>query len=419
MTDAVVVGAGLGGLACARELTARGLAVTVLEAADGVGGRVRTDAVDGFLLDRGFQVLLTAYPEAARVLDYAALDLHPFEPGALVRVAGRFTRVSDPLRRPQDLMETLRSPVGTPVDKALVGVLRQWAVAGSEERVWELPETTTGAVLRRFGFSARMRDRFFRPFLGGVLLDEALGTSSRQFAFVFRMFATGDTVLPAAGMGALPAQLAEALPVGAVRLSTRVAAVEAGGVTTGDGERVPARAVVVATDGPAAAALLPELGPPGSRGVACVYFAAEADPVGEPVLLLDGVRSGPANTVCVPSAVAPSYAPAGSALVSASVLPAQDPGDDTVLAGEVRDQLRGWFGTQVDGWRHLRTYRIPHAQPAQDPPALARPRRPVRVRPGVYVCGDHRDNASINGALVSGRRAAEAVATDLPTLAPV
>ncbi len=411
MTRVAVVGAGLAGLACARALVGAGVEVTVLEAGDGVGGRVRTDAVDGFLLDRGFQVLLTAYPEAARVLDLAALDLRPFQAGALVRCGGRWTRVADPLRQPGDLPATLASPIGSLLDKARIGWLRQRVVSGPVERVWERPERTTLAELRALGFSDRFVAAFFRPFLGGVLLDDQLQTSSRQFEFVFRAFARGDAVLPAAGMGAIPLQLAARLPEGAVRTGVRVSAVSDTGVEAQGGERVDADAVVVATAGPEASRLVPSIPAPTSLGVACVYFAADRAPLDEPILVLDGEDGGPVSNLCVPSVVAPTYAPAGAALVSASVLPSRDPGED--LEAAVRAQLRGWFGGQVDSWRHLRTYRIPHAQPGQSPPALSPPRRDVRVRPGLYVCGDHRDNASIDGALTSGRRAAEAILAEL------
>lgn len=413
--DVVVVGAGLAGLTCALELHRRGLGVRVLEASDGVGGRVRTDTLDGFLLDRGFQVLLTAYPEARRLLDQGALDLRPFQPGALVRSRGGFARVADPLRRPMDLPATLAAPVGSPVDKLRIALLRQQVRSGTLDDLWQRPETTTAEALERRGFSARMRSTFFRPFLGGVLLDDALGTSSRQFEFVFRMFSEGDSVLPARGIGAIPEQLAAGLPPGTVVLGRRVRAAAADGVVLADGARLRARAVIVATDGPAAAALLPDIDEPLSRGVACVYFAADRPPVGEPVLVLDGEGAGPVNNLCEPSSVASGYSPPGAALVSASVLAGHDPGEG--LQDAVRDQLRGWFGRQVDGWRHLRTYRIPHAQPGQDPPALARPRRPVRLRSGVYVCGDHRDNASIDGAMASGRRTGETVAADLAWMA--
>jgi phytoene dehydrogenase-like protein len=235
-----------------------------------------------------------------------------------------------------------------------------------------------------------------------------------MFAFVFRMFADGAAVLPAAGMEALPRHLARGLAAGSLRLHARVAHVGQGGVTLDSGERLPARAVVLATDGPAAAALAGDalLSPPASRSVTCLYFDASRPPVREPVLVLNGEGKGPVQTLCVPSQVSAGYAPAGRSLVSVSV-PGDPDMDDEALAVTVLEQLTGWFGAEVAGWRLLRIYRVLHAQPEQGPNGLAEPHRPVRLRRGLYVCGDHRDNASINGALVSGRRAAEALLEDL------
>ncbi len=404
--EVVVVGAGLAGLACARELVARGHEVVVLEASDGVGGRVRTDVVDGFRLDRGFQVHLTSYPEARRVLDHGALDLAAFDPGALVRVGGRTHRVGDPFRRPADLLPTLRAPIGSLADKLRILALRQRVRRGHAADLLRGPDGTTRDALRRAGFSPRIIERFFQPFLSGVLLDPALATSSRIFDIFWRSFSEGSAVLPAAGMGAIPEQLAAALPPGTVRLHREVLGLEAGSVSLAGGETVRARAVVVATEGPTAAHLL-GLSDPGSRPVSCVWFAADDAPWPEPLILLDGEGRGPAANVVVHTNVAPSYAPTGAALVACAVVGPAAPDLDAA----VRDQLRAWFGPVVDRWRHLRTDVIRHAQPAQDPPFA--PRRSVRIAPGTYVCGDHRDTASIQGALFSGRRAAEAVAADL------
>jgi phytoene dehydrogenase-like protein len=392
-----VVGAGLAGLRCARRLHERGVTATVLEAADAVGGRVRTDRVDGFLLDRGFQVLLTAYPEARSVLDYRELELHPFYPGALVWTGGRFVTVADPFRRRLDGLRTLVAPVGGLGDKLKLASLRRRVVAGSLEELFARPETSTSQALARDGFSEEMVDRLLRPLFGGLLLDRELGASSRMFEFLYRMLALGDAALPTRGMGAIPEQLANGLPPGCVRLGQKVTEVGDGGLVLAAGERLRARAVVVATDGPTAAGLLGEGDAPVSSAACCLYFAADRAPIDEPVLVLDGDGAGPVNHLSVPSAVAPTYAPAGRVLVLAAVL----------------GQLADWFGSSVVGWRHLATYQIPHAQPAQPPGALDPPARPVRVRPGVYVCGDHRDNASIDGALTSGRRAADAVLEDL------
>ena len=236
--DVVVVGAGLAGLCCARRLAEAGVDVLVLEASDGVGGRVRTDTVDGFLLDRGFQVLLAAYPEARRVLDYSALELRPFYPGALVHTGGRFHKVADPWRHPFDAVGALFSPVGTIADRARIVSLRHHVTAGTWDCLAERPERTTLEALRRAGLSNAIIDRFFRPFIGGVLVGRELGSSSRMFEFVFRAFALGDICLPARGMGAIPDQLHAALPAEAVRLGARVERVEDGTVVLSGGEDV-------------------------------------------------------------------------------------------------------------------------------------------------------------------------------------
>jgi phytoene dehydrogenase-like protein len=408
-----VVGAGLAGLRCARRLHDKGVAATVLEASDGVGGRVRTDRVEDFLLDRGFQVLLTAYPEASEALDYRELELHPFYPGAMVRTGGRFVTVADPFRRRWDGLRSALAPVGGLGDKLKVAALRRRVTAGTLEELFARPETTAREALAADGFSDTIVDRFFRPLFGGVLLDRELGSSSRMFEFVYRMFSVGDVALPTRGMGALPEQLAGGLPPDCVRLGQRVTTVTDGQVTLAGGETLPARAVVVATDGPTASRLLGGEPPaPGSVAATCLYFAADRAPVDEPVIVLDGDGEGPVNNLCVPSAVAPTYAPPGAALISASVVDRPGPkGPD--LEAAVLGQLADWFGSAVVAWRHLKTYTIPHAQPAQPPGALDPPERPVRLRPGLYVCGDHRDNASINGALASGRRTADAVLQDL------
>ena len=405
--DVVIIGAGLAGLTCARRLQADGVGCVVVEKSDGVGGRVRTDYVEGFRLDRGFQVLLTAYPTARRWLNYEQLELKKFTAGSLVRCAGQTHRVSDPWREPGALWATLCAPVGSLADKVRIATLRAKARKGTLDELWARPETTAMVALRAHGFGERMIERFMRPWLGGIFLERELETSSRMLEFVFRMFAEGDVAVPATGMQAIPEQLAAGLKPGTVRLGARVMAVEAGAVRLVSGERITARQIVVATEGAGAAELLPEIVVPAWRAVTCVYFSAVASPLGEPTLMLNGAGHGIVNNVAVMSEVAAGYAPVGRALVSVSIL-GDAAADDASLVTQVQKELSAWFGAEVRDWRSLRTYRVRRALPVRWP--LGRGAVvPEALRPGVWVAGDFVASASIEGAMESGERVAESI----------
>jgi phytoene dehydrogenase-like protein len=411
--DVLIVGAGLAGLTCARHLHRAGCTVQLLEASDDIGGRVRTDAVDGFLLDRGFQVLLTAYPETQAQLDYEALDLHPFYEGALVRFDGRFHRLADPFRHLLDAPGTILSPIGTFSDKLRVATTRNRVTQGTLDDLFAREELTTLDALReRYQFSDNMIDRFFRPFFGGIFFDDHLQASSRMFEFVFRMFSEGQTALPNAGMQALPRQVARDLPDEAIRLHAPVTAIDDGQVTLDSGEILTAEAVVVATEAPAADALIGDIEPTTARSTTCLYYAAPEPPVDDPILMLNGDGEGPINNVAVLSLVAPRYAPENQSLLSVTVLGTPDVSDER-LETRVRRQLGEWYGARAGTWTHLRTYRVSYALPEQAPPFLSPPERPVRRQRGLYVCGDHRQTASLHGAMLSGRHAAEALLDDL------
>jgi len=410
--DVAIVGGGLAGLRCAQRLNEAGVRAIVLEAEDRVGGRVQTDTVDGFLLDRGFQVLLTAYREASRTLDFSRLDLQTFVPGALVRADGRFHTIADPWRRPSRVLQTIRANVGSLSDKLRIGTLSRRVRRGSLEELFTRPEQATADYLGQYGFSERIIDRFFRPFLGGVFLEPELRTSSRMFEFVFRMFATGSAALPADGMGAIPDQIAATLPADQVKLQAEVVGLENGGLRLRSGELLRTQAVVLATEGTRLGAWVSELSEVQSRRVTCLYFAAETSPLDEPILVLNGEGKGLVNNLCVPSDIGSRYAPPGASLISATVLGNPEL-DESALTDAVREELKGWFGEQVERWRHLKTYRLAHALPETGSHGLAEPSRPVRLKEGLYVCGDHRETPSIEGALISGRRAAEAVLQDI------
>ena len=401
----VVVGAGLAGLSCAVALHDAGIPVQVYEASDGIGGRVRTDHVDGFLLDRGFQVALTAYPEMHRQLDMPALDLQAFEPGALVWRNGKGSVVGDPFRRPTTTLSTVTAPIGSLFDKARIGLLRHRLRSVHPARLLQGDDTSTRAALADAGFSDTIIERFFRPLVGGIQLDPDLTDSRRAFDIIFRMLADGDSAVPAAGMQAIPQQLADRLPAGAIHLDSPVSATTPTSITI-DGSTIAASTVVVATEGPAASELL-DIAPVESKSVGAVYFTAPEAPITEKYVVLDGTGRGPVLNVAVMSNVASTYAPAGSHLVVAAA-----PGHDgPTIETDARAQLRGWWGPQVDAWEHLATYRIAHGQPRQRPPFD--PKRRVRLDDGRFVCGDHRDTASIQGAMYSGRRCGLAIAAEI------
>jgi phytoene dehydrogenase-like protein len=403
--DAVVIGAGLAGLAAARQIKSRGRSVIVVEAQDGVGGRVRTDKVDGFLLDRGFQVLLTAYPELKTQIDMSALDLKMFSSGALVMRDGRSSVVTDPFREPRRAAATVFAPVGTLTDKLRIAVLRWRVMHRNAPKILKSEDLSTTDALRDLGFSETMIDRFFRPLFGGIQLDPELRTSRRMFEIIFKSLSEGQSALPANGMSAIPEQMATNLGTENIFLNTQATKIETGAVTTVAG-RVETSAVVVATDQPSASELL-RTNEIASRVVGCVYFSADAPPTHEKFVVLDGTGKGPVLNAAILSNIAPSYAPPGKHLIVAAL-----PG---IIAGDLeamsRDQLRTWWGPQVDGWSHIKTYRITHAGPEQLPPF--NPKQKVSLGNGLFVCGDHRDTGSIQGALYSGRRCGEAVLASL------
>jgi phytoene dehydrogenase-like protein len=415
--DVVIVGAGLAGLACAGALVRAGRRVMLLESADRVGGRVATDTIDGFRIDRGFQVYNDAYPEGRRQLDLAALGLGRFEPGALIAEAGRLRGVSDPWRRPLAAVGSLLSGAVGVGDGLRTARLRAAAIRGVRSGVIDPDagagpdERTAREELVARGFSDAFIRRFFVPFFGGVFLERSLDTAAAVLLFDFAMFSLGSACLPRGGMDAIPRQLDAALPAGCVRLGAPVRAVEPGSVTLDDGTCVEARDVVVAADGASAARLLPEAfgGPLAARqwkATRLVAFAADRSPLPRPTLVVSAEADGPIDNLTVPSDVVAGYAPAGQSLVTVSIREGFTGPD---LADAVKRQAGSWCGEAVRGWRHLATVEVRHALPDESPAARRSRVMGPMVAAGLWICGDHAGSASINGALASGRRCAEAI----------
>jgi phytoene dehydrogenase-like protein len=400
----LIVGGGLAALSCAIRLHRDGALPLILESSDKVGGRVNTDLVDGFRLDRGFQVFLDSYPEAGSLLDRHQLNLRPFRPGALVFADGKMHRVMDVFREPMEILASAIAPVGSVLDKLRIALLRLRMLRASIPAIAQHEDLSTEAYLRRAGFSPRIIDVFFRSFYGGIFLERDLCTSSRMFEFTFKMFSEGNATLPAMGMGEIPRNLASKLPPTALRLKARVASIEHESVTLDSGERLRGDAVVVATDAASAAALIPHLRPANVawNSVTCVYFSAPQSPLNEAIIVLNGTGSGLVNNVCVPSDVSADYAPPGLALISVSVLGMPDTEN---LESKVLEELEAWFGRCVHEWKHLRTDRIARALPAMLPGG--EPKVGLLERNSVLVCGDHCWSSSIEGAIISGQAAAD------------
>ena len=384
--DVIVVGAGMAGLACARALTAAGREPLVLERSHTIGGRVRTDAVDGFLLDHGFQVLPTAYREARALLDLDRLDLGLFERGAIIRSDGRFRRLADPRHAP---VRSLRALAG-----GLVGVRDGAAVLkllrGSGD------ETTTAEALRRAGVSRATVESFFAPFLRGIFLEERLTTSSRFLDFVLRAFSDGPAALPAGGMGAIATQLAEGVNV---RKGTGVATVGPHAVSLESGDQLRASAVVVATSG------LVDEPAHGWNAVTCVYYDAPSTPDSRARGSSSTAKAGRSTTsACRARRRRATPLPAARSSRPRSSVPASrisSRSSASSAAGSARASPNGGTCGRT-GFR------------ARCPPtrSAASATQPVRLAEGLYACGDHREHPSLNGALASGRRAAEAVLAD-------
>ncbi len=408
----VIIGAGIAGLTCAIYLQQAGIEALVLEATDGVGGRVGTDTVNGFQLDRGFQVLLTAYPEARQLLNYEALDLKHFRSGALIRTeVGGWTSLMNPFQEPQSVFQTLRSSAGTLTDKIRILDLLRHTQELPIDELFRQEGSTTLAFLHEMGFSETMIDRFFAPFFGGVFLENPLNTSSNFFEFCFRMFYTGKVAVPSNGIGAIPAQLAGRLKPGQIRLNSPVSGITGAEVQLVSSEVIRAGAVVMAVDASSAARLRGQPTPALQRfnHTTCTYFAAPTSPDTRKLLMLNPNRANAVHNVAVLTDVAPGYAPVGQTLISVSTQ-GLELVNETALTERIQKELADWYGPQVQLWRHLRTYHLPEALPAYNAGAVP---QPLRVAENLYQCGDQTSYPSLNAAMQTGRQVAEMLSQQL------
>lgn len=384
----------------------------MLEAASSLGGRVRSEQVEGFTLDRGFQVLFTAYPAVQRQLDLARLDLVHLPPAAVVYTQDQRVTLGDPLRDPASLGSTLAADVLTFGDKLRVARLAAGLKLGAAHTLLQGPDESARSYLQRQGFSEGALRNFFKPFFGGIFLDRTLGTSARLFRYYFRMLMDGAIAVPRQGIGAVTQQLAEGLDV---RLDARVHHLEATehGMTLHlEGDTLKAERVIVATDPPSLARLTGVTSNRGAVGSAYLYFASDTQLSAEPRLLLQA-EEGLINNALWSSNTNPALAPAGQHLLTVTVLGLPDLSDDA-LGNAVHAELGRWYA------RHdlqlLKVIRLPFAQFAQLPGFSTTLLAHETPRPNVLIASEATSMSSVQGAMESGEKAAATILGDAATL---
>ena len=407
--EVAIIGAGLAGLACAIELQKNKIDFQIFEASDGVGGRVRSDVIDGFILDRGFQLYNPSYAEGKRLLDYQDLDLKPFTPGVAIRDGKRLRLVVDPFRSRDFRFRLLRDLPGNPFSQ--LGLVRYFLkyLITSDAQIATTKDISAQTSLTKSGIKGSLLEKLFRPFLQGVFLESELSTSRKFLDVVLKNFLQGIPSVPAKGMQEISNQLAAKLPKEKISLNTKVLSISGNKLTTSEGE-IEARKIVVATDPTTAISWL-KLEPKKMHSVTTWYFKADKSINSivktKPILFVDSQKTGPLTNAVAITNAAPSYAPNGEVLVSASAI---SPNENADLLS-VKKHLSLLFGVNTDSWQLIKEYKIKEALPAMIPPfSLVSSNQ---INNDLFVAGDHRVTSSIQGALLSGTNTATLVKVSL------
>ena len=407
-----IIGAGISGLTAAVYLHRNGFQVQILEASDRAGGRIKTDSIDGFRLDQGFQVLLTEYPETKALLDYNKLNLKRFLPGATVLYENGQFEIADPFRRPSALFATLFAPVGNLKDKLNTFFLKNKLVKIVVSSIFKQPETETVLQLKKYGFSSKMIDRFYKPFFSGIFLEDDLKTSSNMFDFVMKMFSQGDAAIPELGMEEIPKQLVAMLPDNSIHYNVKVVSVDNNKIICENGQIYESDTIIIATEATGFASNYISKSKQNFHQVTNVYFEAKIAPTKKAVVVLNASNTKKwVNNLTVMTNISKKYAPVGKVLIAVSINGIPNIDDET-LSENMKTELKIWYGNQVNDWKMLKTYRIKYALPNQDKVKNEVLNSEFQINDNLFICGDHLLNGSINAAMKSGRLVAEFIATE-------
>jgi protoporphyrinogen oxidase len=406
--DVLIIGAGISGLSAAFEVHKKGLTFKIIEATSSVGGRMKTERIEGFQLDRGLHFFQTAYPEAAKLLNYDELELSEVYQGALVYHNNDFSLLSNPFKKPSDLLSSMIADIASWKDKlkiiSLIFALKNNEIAS----IIKDSKISAEDFFKQYGFSELFINSFFRPFVGSILHDPKMESSADYVLFGLKMIIQGDVTLPKNGIAALPEQIAAKLPEDSIIFNNKVKFIEDNQITLSDGTSLSAKKIIISINPLDLKCLLPELDiNPESNHVSCLYFTtSEKPPVSKPVIVLNGENKGLVNSMFVPSLVVKNYAPEGQHLISVSVIKENDL-DDEELTDKVLSEMSQWFGINVNYWEHIKTYHIKYALPKHG--KLCEKIVFNKYNEVVFLCGDYFNYGSINSAILSGRKAAEEV----------
>ena len=399
-----IVGAGVSGLIAAKVLEDHGYFPVVIESTDRAGGRVKTDSIDGFQLDHGFQVLLSKYPAAQKYLDFDALEIQKLQSGAIIFINGQQKIIGDPLRDITVLFSTLFSPIGSLFDKFKIFQLNFLLKNKSLHDIFKTEEITTKQYLLNFGFSKQIIANFFQPFFTGIFLEAELKTSSRMFEFVFKMFSEGMAVIPKGGIEEISKQLVNNLSKTTFNFKTEVTEVSGEEIQTLNGDRLKTDATIIATD---AEKLIKNPKQQDLKWKSCqtLYFKTKHRTIKKPFIGLLSSKNSLVNNIFYHTSLK-SNTTSKDELLSVTVVEDHNLSDKELVTA-VTNQLKAVCNIQE--LQFLKMYHIPKALPDLNDLKYEVVPAETQHTSTVFLAGDVQLNGSLNAAMIAGEKAALAV----------